>query len=1240
MAKRPQNRDEKEQRAAQKEKEARNQKILNDQLREADKIIGNILEKEDLSLETYADKLQLQAQLTENATIQANLLKRISDLEGSNVKNAELLKDRYTLVEDLVGRVSQRYAEVVENSKNIVSDSFQKVDITQEYTDLLDQEYELDELRNKIGKKEYDRLKEMLDLAKQKLDVIHDTNKSQEIANKLADNYLNSNTLVGASTKGLLHSLESFKDLVGTGSLGIVGEVLGNKAGKYIEEIESDIQGKIVKAFQESGESAISAFSVAKMAFGSFISFALPALGILGLLGIIGGLVHLAGHLDQELSEVGKTFGVSRAEAENIHLSAKGIAKEMKIVGLNSAEVTEAIRETSSVLGGLHVTQRMQEGSEATKQLVKDVAVLGDTFGITDAESGGLTAISDLSIIMGKSIGQVVKESVKLGKGLLSAKQSVLTIGKISPSIAIAFKKGSVELLKAAQRAKLLGIELDDVADFGDKLLEIETSLEAEMTARVITGRQLNFDTARQYALQGDIASLQEEMLRQLGSMSDFQSMNRLQQKYMAEAFGMTVDEVVKLLTAQERLVELGIDQTKMDEIQTMNAAELADEMKNATNEKLRGYLQTLAKEKESAAINERISDAMKKMKERIAGTLAPLLEQVHHFLDSAEGAKFLENITKIIETTLKAMVPVVKFLAENMWILGAALATFIGYKAISGISGIIGLFKGAGGAAAAAKPAVDAFGGAFGDLATQMGTATDATNTMTQAVGGAGGGANALGGFLSSLSTTAVNMAIVGVALIAFAGALWITAKAFKEFNNVDFSSFLMGIGAMAALAGVAWLLAASVKAMVIASAGMSTFAIGLLAIGAAIVMTGYGMKLATESIGILADGFKKLKGIGDLSSVGSAIKKGLESIVSAIDIVDSNSEKFGKLKKAIKQLGVDQLVKFGELAKVDLGKAADNIVAAINSFSSRTFESVDFGNAKPKWWQTKMEWSDEQQKMVKKTGKGLIGALQQLDEAIGQLELDNIESLAKIASTDMSKLGENVEKAIKSLANIDVGDAINNLANVEYVFSKLHDALMIQGMGEGGSFGQYDNYLNPLKDLAEFDMKKAVDSTRLLKDVIYNLADIGAMTKLTNGMTVTTGLDNLSQVLVKLSEILDNLNIDKLKDLSSVNVENLRNLTATLQAPTTVNTVSQKPTTATPNNNSASGGVETEEAKMNKKFDQMISILTNIFNTANQPVLIKIGDRTIEAIGQQLQTRKLFNIAVNNSGAITQIQ
>lgn len=1212
MAKRPQNREEKAQRAEQKERESVNQKILNDQLREAGKILDSILEKEDVSLENYADKLQLSAQLTENAKTQASIIKKINDLENSTVKNADILKSRYDVVKDLVGNISQRFAEVVQNSATITSDSFMKVDITQEYNDLLDQEYELDELRDKIGKKEYDRLKEMLNLAKEKLDTINDTNKSQEIANKLALNYLSTNTLVGASTKRLLHGIESFQSAVGTGSLGVIGDVLGTKAAHYIESIESDIHGKLVKAFQESGESAITAFTVAKTSFGSFIKYALPALGMLGILGIFGFIIHEIKHLDEEFSELGKTIGVSRHEAELIHHTAKDIAQEMKVVNINSKEVGEAMGQTVGILNGLNIGVRMAEGSEATKQLVKDLAVLGTTFGITDSEAGGLTNMSNFAVIMSKSMGQVVKESLKLGKGLLTTKAAIMVVGKISPSIAIAFKKGSVELLKAAQRAKLLGIELDDVADFGDKLLEIESSLEAEMTARVITGRQLNFDMARQYALQGDIASLQSEMLNQLGSMAEFQSMNRLQQKYMSEAFGMTVDEVAKLLAAQEKLVELGIDQTKMDELQTMNAAELADEIKNTNNEKLKGYLQTLAKEKESASINERINDFMTKIREKIAGTLVPLLEQAHHFLDSAKGAEFLDSIVKGVYVTFKAIVPVVKFLAENMWVLGAALAAFVGFKALKGIATIASLFKGVGTAAQVATPAVDALSGTTGDLATQMGTATDATSTMTQAVGSTTGGAGGLSGFVSTLSTTAVNMAIVGVALIAFAGAVWITAKAFQEFGKVNWNNAWPGILIMGALAGAAWVLAASVKGMAIASAGIWLLSSALLAFGAAILMTGYGIKIATDSIDTLAEGFKKLKNIGNLSSAGDSLTDGLKSIINALDVVEGNFQKFGKLKTALSALGIDELVKFGELAKSDLGKAAQNIVDAINSFSKVTLDSVDFGT-KSKFVAKDKEWFGLTG-FVKKAGTGLIGGLEQLNAAMGELELDNIEGLAKIASTDMSKLGQNLESGIKSLGEIDVNKATESLGKVKNVFAALKSSLVNEGLIF--KFAD-DSYLGPLKDLADFDMGKVKDNSFLLKDVVWNLSQIGMMK--------TTGLDLLADKFTKLSHALENLNIEKLKELSSVNVEGLKTLSAVFQQPVAVGNT---------------GGSQSEDAKTNQKLDKVISVLENIFATSNQPVVIKIGDRTIETIGEKIQLMGSYSSTLGATGRTNKIR
>lgn len=1177
------------------EESVRNAKNLAEQLSKSQEILQGITELDSVGIENYADKLQLSKKLQESAEQIASVMSIIEDYSQKNVQNGEFLINNYTDQISLLNNIRDKFVESVVNSKNIVSDSFEVVDLTEELNEYAKQRNELELIRDDLSKDDYDRQVQLLELVKDRLDTIDNINKSQETANKLATDYLKSNTLLGLSTNNLIHSLEKIKADVGTGSLGVVGEFLGNKAEDLIGKIGTDIQDKIVLAFQNSGEAAVSSFGMAKIALGSFMSYALPALGILGLLGIFGSLVHMATHLDEELSEIGKTLGISRKEAEHFHHVAKDISTEMKIVGINSAEVGESMMSLAGILGGLSITKRMDEGSEATKQLVQDVSVLQNTFGLAADEAGGISAISEFATIMRKSMGQVVKESMKLGKGLLTTKASLSVVGKIAPQIAIAFKKGSVELLKAAQRAKLLGIELEDVADFGDKILDFESSLEAEMTARVITGRKINFDMARQYALAGDIAGLQEEMLNQLGSMNSFQSMNRLQQKYMADAFGMTVDEVAKLLAAQERLNELGIDQTKLDQIQNMNAQELTAEMKNTNNEKLKGYLQTLAKEKESAAINERISDFTKKIKERIAGSLAPLLEMAHNFLDSAEGAEFLQSMVDGVVSLVKGLVPIVKFLAENIWILGAALGAFVGVKLISGASTVIGLFKGIGGAAAASKPAVDAVSGAFGDLAQQMGTTTQAGNALNQTMGGAGGAASGVSGFVSSLSSTAVNMAIVSIGLIAFAGALYITAKAFQEFGKVDFKGIVAGTVAMGALAGVTALLAGVASATVGSGAILAIYAIAaaLVAFGASIYLMGKGSKLFSEAVGGIADGLKKFKNLGDVSGIGDQIKQVISAISSINTQIDPS--KTANMRKAIANLGIDKLVEFGKLAKIDLGKAAKNITEGINSLVGIN---------------EKINWD------------GVQNSFYRLNTAIFGLKLESVQALGEIAKTDMKNLGKNLQTGLNSLKSIKVSD--EEFQNIENLFSKLHDALMLEGLSEweqGGTFGGYESFLEPLKDLASLEIDKIVNVTGKLKDVVYNLAQIGSM----GG---TRGLDLLSDKFSKLSSAIGVLDTDKLKDISNVNADNLAKIASVFQEPQTVNV--RATTTGTT-------AVETEESKMNKKLDQVISVLTNILTATNQPTQINIGSKTVETIGLQIQGMKNRSLNVNANGGIT---
>ena len=1163
------------------------QQELNKEISKSKDLVKGILNSEQQSLKTYADRLDLTSQLNENAKVLSTLNISIDKLSASQSDRAKLLTEQYTIHRDLLSDVQTKYIDAIANSNNITDNQFKIVDLSEENAKLIETMVDLEEKRSILKDGEYNKEKQLLDSIKEKINLTNTINASQERANDLAMKFLDTNKLIGHTNQKLISGIESVISSVGSGGLGIIGSFLGNKAQSLLDKTGESIQEKVVKAFQESGNSAVSAFSIARMSLGSFISYALPALGIAGLLGAFALLVKTLSHLDAELSEIGKEFGISRKEADKLHHITIDIANEMGLVEIRSTQVMEAIKEASSALGGLDILSRFKAGSEGTKQLVKDFAVLKSEFGF---EGGELENIQNFALATGKSIGQVVQETVKLGKGLFTSKQAIGVIAKISPSIALSFRRGSQELIKAAQKAKLLGIELSDVQSFGDNILDIETSIQAEMQARALTGKNINLDTARYYALTNNVAGLQEEILKNLGSSVEFGKMNRIQQKSLADAFGMQIEDVAKLLLAQEKLLELGISQNKIDEIQQMNAEQLAAEMKTTTNEKLRGYLETLKREKESASINERLSNVMTMIKEKIAATVSPLLEMAHSFFDSAEGAEFLDKVIKGVKDLILVMIPVVKFLADNIWLVVAALSAIVAAKIVGGIGSIIGGFRSMSGVMQQTAEAAKALGNSSGGISNATG---------------------ALGGFTSF----AQNAVATSIALLAFAGSVFILSEAFKNLAEIDSAGIWAGIGVMIALVGVTVALAAASKFIVIGSAAMYILAGAMLAIAASVFIFGAGAKLFADSIGSFADGIKKIKNLGDISSVGKTLKEVFSAMSNAISSI-GNPLEYSKIGMALDNLGIDKIIEFSKLAKTDLGKAGKNVVEGIDSLSKISFDrNIDFGKAS--------KWSYKLMGRTKEIGTGVIGAFEQLNEALGEIKLDNIEVLAKVASTDMSKLGPNLQKAIQSLEKINIEPAKETLKNVAGVFDELYDAFT-------GSNLMDTNLLGPLEPLMNLDIDKLKNITYGLKAVIYNLSEIGKMG--------APGLESLKTIFENLSSSLNALDITKLTDLSNVNLDNLRKLSSVFQQPiSTTNVGEQVGKVITTQNNV--GAQETMASSntgtviTNKKLDEAIGILRQILSTSNQPVYIKVGDRTIEAIGSRIGRQNEYKLGSDNT-------
>ena len=109
-------------------------------------------------------------------------------------------------------------------------------------------------------------------------------------------------------------------------------------------------------------------------------------------------------------------------------------------------------------------------------------------------------------------------------------------------------------LVKAVATAKTLGVEMSDIAGIAGQLLDFESSIEKELQAELMIGRDLNLERARSLALQGKSDEAVASMVEQVGTLADFQNMNVLAQQSLAGAVGMTADQLATSLEKQSAI--------------------------------------------------------------------------------------------------------------------------------------------------------------------------------------------------------------------------------------------------------------------------------------------------------------------------------------------------------------------------------------------------------------------------------------------------------------------------------------------------------------------------------------------------------------------------------------------------------------------------------------------------------------------------------------------------------------
>ena len=362
---------------------------------------------------------------------------------------------------------------------------------------------------------------------------------------------------------------------------------------------------------------------------------------------------------DKATGELAKSFGTSYSEASSLRNELNTIANLSGDVNVNTAALQKSL---------VAINKEFGTASKLNGELLKDFTQLTTVAGYTEEAALGLSRITlatgtDLSENTSEILGQAVAFNAVNGLAL-NEKEIVEGVAKASAATTLSLGMQPGELAKAVAQSKALGVSLDQVEDISQSLLNFESSISAELEAELLTGKNLNLEKARLAALNGDLATVAEEIAKQTGSAADFTKMNVIQQEALAKSVGMSREDLAKSLIEREALAAAGLKEgTAADAYNKLKKEGLSDDqiaIKLGDDK--------LATQLKSQSVQERFNASVEKLREIFISLAGPILQIVSPFMDLVTKILPLINIVLTpITLTFQLIGKSIGFIVDGM---------------------------------------------------------------------------------------------------------------------------------------------------------------------------------------------------------------------------------------------------------------------------------------------------------------------------------------------------------------------------------------------------------------------------------------------------------------------------------------------------------------------------------------------------------------------------------------------
>jgi len=261
------------------------------------------------------------------------------------------------------------------------------------------------------------------------------------------------------------------------------------------------------------------------------------------IVGAIGGIISGMGIIVGKVGKLNKEFGTSMFQIG-------GIAQETALLEIFFEGSAEAAKTLSSELGGTE---------ESSMALKTNIGIMSETLGLSGAEAA--TLVGQFSRLNNGSTSvatDMIKTSNEFARqNNIIPSELMADLAASAEEFALFGEEGGDNILRAAGYAQKLGVNMKTLSGVAENLLDFESSITKELELGALLGRNINLNKARELAYSNDIEGATKETLRQLGGINAFNKMDYYQKKATADLLGVSVAELSKMASNQEKAANL-----------------------------------------------------------------------------------------------------------------------------------------------------------------------------------------------------------------------------------------------------------------------------------------------------------------------------------------------------------------------------------------------------------------------------------------------------------------------------------------------------------------------------------------------------------------------------------------------------------------------------------------------------------------------------------------------------------